>query len=609
MPSGKARKIIDLQQITGSHRSGISCCMIARDEEDCIATALESVRELADEVIVVDTGSRDGTPVEARRCGARVFHSNWYNDFSEARNFAISKATKEWILVLDADEMIDTADHTRILSLVLGGDASAFLFDQLTYSNARRAFGLIPVSRCAGPFRDATGYIRSEQVRLFRRRTGIHYRGAIHEEVESSLREACIKPHRAGCAIHHLGRLESSGRVYRKTRLYLTGYDSVRMRYSRNSRYLFEIAVQLLDLGYIDRAAEQAELGLTVEPNNWELLNLLGLVHLKRARHEEAERYLMRAIDVDGSIPDLHNNLGVVFMERWDYRGAIRCFERGITLDGESADLFRNAASAHLLLGNVEDAFDSITHSLSLDPYAAQSHAIHAEILHHCGERDLAMQALDTIRFLRETPLKVFLKVIQLYVRMNKIEKAIDVAEKAQGAYPGNRKLMLLMGKIHELGRNNGKAIQFYRRFLALEPENTDALNSLGCVYERIGKLEKAANSIRAALHLAPGNSRIGVNLGIILEKLGKVDDAERILRDVIGRECSYGAAYNALGCLLANRYEYKEAASLFSRAVELEPSNISFHVNLGRIREKLSRIEEGNGMIEKAAPADLTTR
>jgi tetratricopeptide (TPR) repeat protein len=609
MPVGRARKVINIQEVTESNRGGISCCIIARDEEDCIATALESVRELADEVIVVDTGSGDGTAVEAGRCGARVYHFNWNNDFSEARNFALSRATREWILVLDADEAIDTADHARILSLVHNADTRAFLFDQRTYSNTGRACNLIPMNRGAGPVRDATGYFHSEQVRLFKRAPGIRYRGAIHEEIESSLRDACIEPYRSGCTIHHLGRLESSGRVYRKTRLYLMGGDGVRMLYPRNSRYLFEIAVQLLDLGYIDRAAEQTELGLSIDPHNWELLNLMGLVHLKRGRHEESERYLMRAIDADGTISDLHNNLGVVFMERKDYHSAVRCFEHGITLDDECADLYRNVASAHLLLGNVEDAMGSITRSLTLDPYAAQSHAIHAEILHHYGKRGPAMEALDTIRFLHETPLKVFLKVIQLYVRMNEIEKAVEVAENAQGIYPGNRNLMLLMGKIHELGRNDERAIQAYRRFLALEPDNTDALNSLGCVYERIGMLEKAANSIRAALHLAPDNPRIGVNLGIVLEKLGKVDDAERILRDVIDREDSYGAAYNALGCLLANQYEYRKAESLFSRAVELEPSNTCFHVNLGKARERLSRAEGVNGMIGAAAPADLTTR
>ena len=103
MPESKTAKVVDIEGFRSKHPGSLSCCIITRDEEESIARAIDSVRDLADEVIVVDTGSVDGTVQEARSCGARVYEIRWSGDFSEARNISLERATKEWILILDAD--------------------------------------------------------------------------------------------------------------------------------------------------------------------------------------------------------------------------------------------------------------------------------------------------------------------------------------------------------------------------------------------------------------------------------------------------------------------------------------------------------------------------
>lgn len=82
----------------------ITLSMIARDEEAFIASAIESVKDVVDEIIVVDTGSKDRTPAIARELGAKVLHFDWKDDFSAARNFGLKEVTSDWVLVLDADE-------------------------------------------------------------------------------------------------------------------------------------------------------------------------------------------------------------------------------------------------------------------------------------------------------------------------------------------------------------------------------------------------------------------------------------------------------------------------------------------------------------------------
>ena len=84
----------------------ISLCMIAKNEEKYLEQCLNSVKGLADEIIIVDTGSTDRTKEMAKNFNARIFDFKWIGDFSAARNESIRHAAKEWILVMDADEVI-----------------------------------------------------------------------------------------------------------------------------------------------------------------------------------------------------------------------------------------------------------------------------------------------------------------------------------------------------------------------------------------------------------------------------------------------------------------------------------------------------------------------
>src|SRR3989344_3837469 len=113
----------------------ISLCMIARNEELYLEQCLNSVKDLADEIIIVDTGSTDKTKEIAKKFGAKVFDFKWVDDFSAARNESLKHAAKDWILVLDADETLDEKGKKAIKELAKGKDNDAYLFLQKNYTN------------------------------------------------------------------------------------------------------------------------------------------------------------------------------------------------------------------------------------------------------------------------------------------------------------------------------------------------------------------------------------------------------------------------------------------------------------------------------------------
>lgn len=95
----------------------ISLCMIVKNEEAVLDRCLSSIADLMDEIIIVDTGSNDRTKEIAGRYTDRIYDFPWQDDFSAARNFSFSKATKDYIYAADADEVLDPKNHQRFALL------------------------------------------------------------------------------------------------------------------------------------------------------------------------------------------------------------------------------------------------------------------------------------------------------------------------------------------------------------------------------------------------------------------------------------------------------------------------------------------------------------
>ena len=147
----------------------ISLCLIVKNEEDVIGRCLDSVQDIVDEIIIVDTGSNDRTKEIVSKYTNKLYDFPWINDFSAARNFAFSRATKEYILWLDADDVILDSDREKFLLLKSTLD-SAIDSVTMNYNLSHDEKGQV------------TSSLRRN--RLVKRSKNFRWIGAVHEYLE-----------------------------------------------------------------------------------------------------------------------------------------------------------------------------------------------------------------------------------------------------------------------------------------------------------------------------------------------------------------------------------------------------------------------------------------
>lgn len=149
----------------------LSLCMIVKDEEDMLPQCLAAVRGAVDELIVVDTGSTDRTVEIAEEFGATVLHHEWTGSFGDARNVSFDAATCDWVMYLDADEVLIEEDVDRLRAL--------------TGRTWREAFYLIETN-FTGSAEDGTS-VNHNALRVFRNRPEYRFSGRIHEQIAHHL--------------------------------------------------------------------------------------------------------------------------------------------------------------------------------------------------------------------------------------------------------------------------------------------------------------------------------------------------------------------------------------------------------------------------------------
>ena len=205
------KRVGKIKKTESSKKRGVSLCMIVKDEEANLARCLASVKPIVDEMIVVDTGSTDRTRDIAEFFGARVYEFEWNGDFAEARNFSLLKAKGDWILIMDADEIISPQDYIRFRKLTAKKPSRPVAYSIVTrnYCNMANIIGWNPNEGKYPKEEAAHGWLSSEKVRLFSNNNNIKFKGAVHEMVDADLKNQGIVIKKCGIPVHHYGRLDA----------------------------------------------------------------------------------------------------------------------------------------------------------------------------------------------------------------------------------------------------------------------------------------------------------------------------------------------------------------------------------------------------------------
>jgi tetratricopeptide (TPR) repeat protein len=219
--------------VSSAYTGRVSLCMIVKNEETNLPACLESAADLVDEIIVVDTGSTDGTKEVAGRFGARLFDFGWVDSFAAARNESLGHATGDWIFWLDADDRLNETNRGRLRAL----------FASLRDEN------IAHVMKCACLPDAETGSVTVvDHVRLFRKHPDLRWKYRVHEQILPAVRRLGGDVRWSEVVIQHTGYQDPGLRRRKLERdLHLLHLDNA--EYPDEPFVLFNLGSVYLELG------------------------------------------------------------------------------------------------------------------------------------------------------------------------------------------------------------------------------------------------------------------------------------------------------------------------------------------------------------------------
>ena len=325
------RRKIGPQEIDSldNKKGTLSLCMIVKNEEQHLGKCLMSVKPIVDEMIVVDTGSTDRTKNIALAFGAKVFDFPWTNDFSEARNFSLSKASGNWIFVLDADEIVSPLDHGRLKQLLKNKKEKRVAYTMVTrnYTNQSGARGWTANEGNYIKEEAGRGWVPSPKVRLFVNDPRIKFVNPVHELVEPTLEKLKIKIKTCDVPVQHYGRLNQDKVIAKGKEYYRLGMAKIE-KTKGDYNALKEIAIQASEIGEHKEAVNVWQKVIELKPDDAVAFMNMGFAFLMLKQYGNAMEHSKKAMDLDPDLREAALNYSAAELIAGDVKKAIAILER-----------------------------------------------------------------------------------------------------------------------------------------------------------------------------------------------------------------------------------------------------------------------------------------
>lgn len=347
----------------------LSLCAIAKNEAESLPQCLNSVKDVVDEMVVLDTGSTDRTPEIARELGAQVYHFDWAHDFAAARNESLKYVTGDWVLVLDADEVLAPEIIPEIKKAI---QSDRYLLINLVRQE---------IGASQSPY--------SLVSRLFRKHPEIHFEHPYHAMVDDSVtRLLQQEPDKwtvgslAAVAILHSGYQPGAIAQRNKletAKLILAEYLSTHPNDPYTCSKLGALYVQI---GEVTRGMQLLQRGLAsgeaIETLlRYELHYHLGIAYTRLSKLSKAKSEYEAALQ-QKILPPLklgaYNNLGNLLLETGNITGAIAIYHTVLQIDPTLATGYFNLALALKQKGRIPEAIAAYQQAIELKPDYAEAY-------------------------------------------------------------------------------------------------------------------------------------------------------------------------------------------------------------------------------------------
>lgn len=572
-----------------SIRPSVSLCMIVKNEESVLSECLSSARDLVDEIVVVDTGSTDGTIEVAKSYNAQVYNYEWTDSFSDARNQAISRAHGDWILVLDADERLDPSAHKVIREAITKPVADAYTLNIYNYGTESGNAGLFIHRTC----------------RLFRNRTEYRYEGRVHERITSSIERSGGKLAHISAIIHHYGYkpdvVQEKQKHERYIQLLLADLDE-----NPNDVFcLYNLSSAYTSAGNYEKALEYlAKVVPLVSPRHefgYAVYCLLTQALCNLGRPDEAITLLKHAVQTGFHHPEVYFQLGSGLLLTGKYEEAIDNFLIAVRM-GEKAfwigdqdvagyKAFLAIASCYMGIGEFPKVIQYCEKVIKLRPEDAKAHELLALAYMCTGDFTRAEHHIQRYLDMNPEDSQVLCRLGETLLAQQKYERAERIFRKTLAlngesatAHMSLADSLRLQGKLEE-------AEKHYLRAIELEPECIDAHIGLGKNYHALGDFHAALECFAKCVDMNPKCANAYFSAGDLLYSIGRYQEAADAYQNGLTYYPTHAAGFLALGNCYFNMQAFEAAALAYRQSLSLDPGCKQASSNLGLCLERLRQV------------------